>query len=468
MTIAKAWTAVGAAVIAAATVAALGLVNTSVAHSESSSARGGTRVQTCNNPILAKGMSEWGTLRGSSPTRRPVSDHIVAAYAYVQADNDVISPAFYLPQQQVLAGQQWQFAYDAATSHPGKARVEVDWYSTSEGDNSGFLGHDNGPWVETLGGRRWIRVEGTFRAPGGAIRANVLSSHEYETKGSTVYGTSCSYELLTEEQQPPATPEARASSMTTPPTTESLPSTQAAPTMTMEPPRPAPDSAAAKFQWGMSLPESDEFDYTGPPDTSKWNVAGECWAGHNGNGWRCASRSTVQNGYLRQVGSATGDTGWLGSKRGQRYGRWEVRARSAADGPSNGRQYHPVLITWPDSNNWPAGAEYDYLENGAPGEPCAEAFLHYPNHQPKRQEFVRKCAVDLSQWHNFGFEWAPSHVKGYIDGVEWFTYSSGCIQCAPGPMHQTIQLDNFFGDSMQPAHFDVDWARVYAISGVTQ
>jgi hypothetical protein len=29
-------------------------------------------------------------------------------------------------------------------------------------------------------------------------------------------------------------------------------------------------------------------------------------------------------------------------------------------------------------------------------------------------------------------------------------------------MHQTIQLDNFCGCSMQKAFFDVDWARVYS------
>lgn len=248
---------------------------------------------------------------------------------------------------------------------------------------------------------------------------------------------------------------------TTPPTsappTTQPPATTAPPTTTP----PAAGTAAARYGWGPALPESDEFNYTGAPDTAKWDTADECWPGHDGNGRRCASKSTVQDGLLRQTGTAGGDTGWLASKRGQKFGRWEVRARSANTAPSNGRQYHPVLITWPVSDAWPSGAEYDYLENGAPGEQCAEAFLHYPNHQPRVQEHARKCGVDLSQWHAFGFEWTPAGLVGYIDGVEWFRHATDCIQCAPGPMRQTIQLDNFYGGGMTPAVFEVDWARVY-------
>lgn len=84
-----------------------------------------------------------------------------------------------------------------------------------------------------------------------------------------------------------------------------------------------------------------------------------------------------------------------------------------------------------------------------------------------QQEFARRCGVDLTQWHNVAVEWTPDHVKGFIDGAEWFSFSGGandirdCIQCAP-PMHQTIQLDNFHGEDLQPAVYEIDWARVYA------
>ncbi len=244
-----------------------------------------------------------------------------------------------------------------------------------------------------------------------------------------------------------------------------------------------PDTAAAVHGWGDPLPEwSDEFDYGSEespavPDVAKWSLAGggvgQCWPGHAGNGRRCDENTRVVGGVLRQVGEANGDSGWLASKFGQQYGRWEARVRSRATGPDSpdtaGRTYHPLLILWPDSNRWPEDGEYDYLENGAPGEDCAEAFIHYPHDADAdvQQEFAQRCGVDLTQWHNVAIEWTPDHVKGFIDGTEWFSFSGGandirqCIQCAPS-MHQTIQLDNFHGNDLQPAAYEIDWARVYA------
>jgi hypothetical protein len=29
--------------------------------------------------------------------------------------------------------------------------------------------------------------------------------------------------------------------------------------------------------------------------------------------------------------------------------------------------------------------------------------------------------------------------------------------------HQTIQLDNFYGDDMTPATYEIDWYREYAV-----
>ncbi|WP_197519789.1 family 16 glycosylhydrolase [Pseudonocardia sp. HH130630-07] len=236
-------------------------------------------------------------------------------------------------------------------------------------------------------------------------------------------------------------------------------------------PKPGAPTAAERFGWGTPLPASDEFDYTGPPDPERWNTAGECWPGHAGNGGRCASRSTVKDGKLVQAGLENGDSAWLASRFDQQYGRWEARVRSEGTGPDNGRQYHPLLIIWPQSDRWPDDGEYDFLENGAPGEQCAEAFIHYPHGRGAiQQEFVREsdCGAPLSEWHNVAVEWTPDHIAGFIDGEEWFRFSGGAkgnrraIQDMPSG-HLTIQLDNFFGGDMQPAEYEIDWVRIYSL-----
>jgi hypothetical protein len=239
------------------------------------------------------------------------------------------------------------------------------------------------------------------------------------------------------------------------------------------------DTAAERFDWGAPLPgSSDEFTYGSEaapavPDQAKWKLAGggvgQCWDGHAGNGRRCDKNTRVHGGVLRMTGEAGGDTGWLGSKHNRQYGRYEARVRSTNTAASNGRQYHPLLIVWPTSEAWPQDGEYDYLENMSPGEDCAEAFIHYP-HDPgnTQQEHAEEtnCGAPLSQWHNVAFEWAPTHVAGFIDGQEWFRFSGGatstrrCIQCMPLGF-QTIQLDNFYGSNLTPASYEVDWYREY-------
>ncbi len=237
-----------------------------------------------------------------------------------------------------------------------------------------------------------------------------------------------------------------------------------------EPPPPTSDTAAGRFGWGAPLAASDEFDYVGPPDSSKWKLPGADWLGHNENGTRDPERVTVADGRLTMTGLANGSTGWMQHKLDQQYGRWEVRCRSRNTASSNGNDYHPVLLIWPTSNSRQQDGEYDFLENGAPGEQEAGAFLHYPHPGTSvvQQEHFERPNTDLTQWHNFALEWTPDHLKLFCDGELWGTASGGAnsvrrdIQDMPSG-HGTIQLDNFDGTSQTPAVFEVEWYRVYTL-----
>jgi hypothetical protein len=238
-----------------------------------------------------------------------------------------------------------------------------------------------------------------------------------------------------------------------------------------DPTDPPPSSdltqAAVRFNWGTPHPLSDEFDYTGTPDSTKWKLPGADWAGHNGNGRRRPERQTVTGGKLVMTGLANGDSGWMQHKLDREYGRFEVRCRSFATDTSNGNDYHPVLLIWPESNSRKSDGEYDYMENGTPGGNGAQAFMHFPGDGDEQRSFT-KAGVDRSVMHNWAFEWTSAGLKGYIDGVEWFSTSGGAsgdkrnIQ-AMGPGHACIQLDNFDGTDQTPATFEVEWFRLYDI-----
>jgi len=218
--------------------------------------------------------------------------------------------------------------------------------------------------------------------------------------------------------------------------------------------------AAVRYGWGVPLPSSDTFTYTGAPDPAKWDQAGECWPGNAGNGQRCASHTTVGGGFLRESGDAAGRTGWLANTTNQKYGRWEARARMTATDPTaTGNPYHPVLLLWPQSERWPQDGEDDYAEThiGADG---IDAFIHHPTPSGVVQDHY-STPVELTSWHNYAIEWQPGHIRGYLDGVQWFDDTDPAAQ-PPGPMHGTIQLDDSTGGTQQPAHLDVQWFRVYA------
>lgn len=226
----------------------------------------------------------------------------------------------------------------------------------------------------------------------------------------------------------------------------------------------ASDEAGVTQSWGQPIWQSD-FSYTGKPDAQWWSLYNG--PGHVGNGTRRPERINVLDGVLRLDGTSGGSTGGMAHELSQRYGRWEARMRAYETGGS-GEQYHPVLIIWPDVENWPRSGEYDFIENNV-GDTTAGAFIHYP-HPPGavQQEHATKSGIKIADYHNYAIDWQPTGIKGYIDGVQWFNFSGGGgpngrsnIQDMTPSGHLTIQLDNFGGSSHKTANMDIDWVKIW-------
>jgi hypothetical protein len=486
----------------------------------------------CANPALATDVTGWGGSSSLVKTRQAITDHAEAQWEYAVATGAATTERIYLPHQKVLPGAQWELGAQVRTlNDQARARMEIDWYGPGDAylghTNGGYLPVDGTRAFTRVSGRFPVpagaeRAQVLVRAgdlaansgfsttmcaykpilapdatvtgvPGngtGSItwktnRTDIVSWNVgrdgTDTRGNGPWSTTVATGVRSHQFNLLRNDTTYAFTLIPNTAAGPLPAITVGVTPSTNPP-PAPEGttgdgvqAATALGWGAPLAQySDEFAYSGRPDPAKWSDADECWDNpHASGGQRCASATTVDDGKLVMTGAANGTTGWLQNDWKTRYGRWEARVRSRNTTSSNGRTYHPLLIVWPDGDKWPDEGEYDFLENQAPGAACAEAFLHYPH--PKDGDNIyqehakeRNCGTPLSQWHNIAFEWTPDHVRGFVDGVEWFRYSGGANSkrramqtMASG--HLTIQLDNFAGTNMTPATYEAEWVRVYPV-----
>jgi hypothetical protein len=230
------------------------------------------------------------------------------------------------------------------------------------------------------------------------------------------------------------------------------------------PPAPPADNfhgpRALSQGWVAHEVDRDDFNGTGV-DTSRWGQYNS--VGHGGNGLRRPSAFTVvsdatANGgkTLRCFGTSNGTTGGMAHRVGQQYGRWAARMRI----PNGDSRYHPVLLTWPDAENWPVGGEIDYAE-GECGVNHMNFFLHYSSSNSQTHGAIN---IDTTQWHWYEMEWTPTAVRGWCDGVQYFE-DTNHSHSSFGAHHGTIQLDWFpeGASTTGTGEMYVDAYRVYSL-----
>jgi hypothetical protein len=214
-----------------------------------------------------------------------------------------------------------------------------------------------------------------------------------------------------------------------------------------------PYTAANNLSWGPPG-AADDFDM--PGNVPGWQLYNGI--GHNGNGVRTPGAIDVHDGVLTITGDAAGNSGGVAWYPGQLYGRWELCMKAPPTSPN----YHTVALLWPDSDHWPADGEIDFMEaldaqrrtvtssvlHAVPGSP--EGLLDPNDHA--------QVPVDATQWHSWAVEWAPDHVTGYVDGIQWFVVTRHVPTTA---MHLCLQLDDFGGDISAGGAMMVDWVRRY-------
>lgn len=247
----------------------------------------------------------------------------------------------------------------------------------------------------------------------------------------------------------------------------------------------APASLAA-----YTLVWSDEFDYPGSPDSTKWTYdLGDgcpdiCGWGNNElqNYTKRVENARVENGHLiiearkeplgsRQYTSARvlskGKGDWL-------YGRFEIRAEL----PS-GLGTWPAIWMLPTDwlyGGWPASGEIDIMEHVgfAPDSIYASVHTTAYNHVKGTQRTNRMYIPDSERaFHVYSIEWTPEYVNFFVDSTRYHTFSNERAGSDKWPFDQRFHLilnvavgGNWGGmkgvaTDIWPQQLTIDYVRVF-------
>jgi beta-glucanase (GH16 family) len=233
---------------------------------------------------------------------------------------------------------------------------------------------------------------------------------------------------------------------------------------------------------------SDEFDYNGLPDSTKWSydVGGHGWGNEELQYYtdKRLENARVENGKLiiearkenyegndytsaRLVTRNNGD--WT-------YGRIEIRARLP-----QGKGTWPALWMLPTkwiygSGDWPDVGEIDIMEHVGhkEGEIHGTIHTHDFNHMDGTQKSGQTFVGDaVSAFHVYAIEWTKEEIRWYVDGSKFFTYENNGDGWSAWPFDHpfhlimNIAVGGTWGgaegvdDTIFPQKLEVDYVRVY-------
>lgn len=243
--------------------------------------------------------------------------------------------------------------------------------------------------------------------------------------------------------------------------------------------------ASTIFAQDYELVWSDEFDYQGFPDSSKWSydVGGNGWGNHELQYYtkERSKNARVEDGKLiiqthkedfeknkytsaRLVTKDKGD--WL-------YGRFEVRAKLPA-GKGTWAAIWMLPTDWA-YGGWPKSGEIDIMEhvgydmNKVHGTVHTESYNHIKH--TEKGKFTIADSVD-NQFHVYSCEWTENKVEIFVDSVKYFEFEKhGTSNEYPFDKRfhliLNIAIGGFWGgvkgidDTIFPQQMEVDYVRVY-------
>ena len=200
---------------------------------------------------------------------------------------------------------------------------------------------------------------------------------------------------------------------------------------------------------------SDEFDYEGLPDPSRWSydTAGNA-TGWGNNEWQHYTDSRLENSFvkegmlhIRAIREPFGGKDYSSARLVSRgkgdwlYGRVEVRAKLPGT-----RGIWPAIWMLPtrwEYGGWPASGEIDIMEHVGymPDSVFASVHTKKYNHVIGTQRTKGLYLPDLhDQFHVYSMEWDSVHVSIAVDGKPYFSFAKESEDPEVWPFNRDFHL----------------------------
>ncbi len=230
---------------------------------------------------------------------------------------------------------------------------------------------------------------------------------------------------------------------------------------------------------------SEEFNYSGLPDTSKWGYQLCRGCGNNEAQYYTENRlenARVEDSILiiearkESMGGYQYTSARLvtENKAAWKYGRIELKAKVPG-----GRGTWPAIWMLPSDwayGEWPSSGEIDIMEYVGydPGIIHGTVHTEAYNHQKNTQKGESiSVAYPETFFHRYAIEWTPEKIDFFVDDKLYFTFKNEHKTYKEWPFDQPFYLilniaigGNWGGlegieDSIFPVQMEVDYIRVY-------
>lgn len=183
---------------------------------------------------------------------------------------------------------------------------------------------------------------------------------------------------------------------------------------------------------------SDEFDYEGVPDESKWNydLGNHQWANEELQAYtNRPSNVFVKDGklILKALKEIDGDREYTSTriitygKKSFTYGLFEFRVKLP-----KGKGSWPAVWMLPDvikeGMSWPRCGEIDIIEHIGRKRDNLFFSLHSSKHNHQRKDTVQYTTFSdftgvCDEFHDYMMEWTPEYIEFYVDGQSACRYN---------------------------------------------